>query len=46
MCVLGLDLVDDADFAGLAVGILVGAEIFLGHLVDVGAGAGRIATGR
>ncbi len=37
--VFGLYFVEHADFAGLAVGILVDAEIFLGHLVDVGAGA-------
>jgi hypothetical protein len=37
--VLGFYFVEDADFAGLAVGILIDAEIFLGHLVDVSAGA-------
>src|ERR1700677_1682038 len=37
--VLGFDLVDHADFAGLAVGVFIDAEIFLGQLVDVGAGA-------
>ena len=37
--VFRLDFVDDADFTGLAVGIFIDAEIFLGHFVDVGAGA-------
>src|SRR5215469_5618518 len=32
---LGLDFVHDADLAGLAIGISVGAKVFLGHLVDV-----------
>ena len=36
--VLGFDFIDHADLAGLAVGVFVDAEIFLGHLVDVGAG--------
>ena len=35
----GFYLVYHAHFAGLAVGIFVYAQIFLGHLVDVGAGA-------
>src|SRR5271156_5322182 len=37
--VFGLHLVNEAHFAGLAVGIFVDAEIFLGQLVDAGAGA-------
>src|ERR1700733_1549369 len=37
--VLGLYFVNDAHFAGVAVGIFVDAEIFLGQLVDVSAGA-------
>ncbi len=37
--VLGLDLVNHADLARLAVRILIYAEIFLGHLVDVRVGA-------
>ena len=35
----GLDFVQDADFAGLAVGIFVDAEILLGHFVDLLGGA-------
>src|SRR5205807_6527754 len=37
--VFGLDFVEDADFAGLAVGIFVHAEILLGQLVDAVVGA-------
>src|SRR5579864_6087901 len=37
--VFGFDFVEDADFAGLAVGIFVYAEIFLGQLVDAFGGA-------
>src|SRR5258708_27883292 len=37
--VLGFYFVHHSEFAGLAVGIFVDPEIFLGHLVDVGAGA-------
>src|SRR5579883_1858252 len=37
--VFGLDLVDHADFPGLGIGILVNAQVFLGHFVDVLAGA-------
>src|SRR5206468_2338842 len=32
--VFGFDFIDDADFAGLAVGIFVHAQIFFGQLVD------------
>ena len=35
----GFDFIQDADFAGLAVRILVDAEIFFGHFVDVLSGA-------
>src|SRR5690242_10855076 len=37
--VLGLDFVDDADLVGLAIRILIYAEIFLGKFIDVGVGA-------
>jgi hypothetical protein len=37
--VLGFDFVEHSDFAGLAVGVFIYAQIFLGHFVDVGAGA-------
>ncbi len=34
-CVLGLNLVDHAHFRRLAIGVLVHAQILLGHFVDV-----------
>lgn len=37
--VFRLDFVEDADFAGLAVGVFIDTEIFLRHLVDVFGGA-------
>src|SRR4029077_15806392 len=37
--VFGFDLVEDADFAGLAVRILIDAKVLLGELVDAVVGA-------
>jgi hypothetical protein len=38
-CVFGLDFVDHAHFAGLAVRIFVHTEVLLRHFVDVVGGA-------